>query len=132
MTDNLPRECNESKYNPSCVYEHLYKKTRWADLASPRRCNVIVESLNSWTDCEIPFTEVNESWYYFMLDLLNYLEIPTYLFEMWYDMKIAESMWKKEIAVEIADEILERMYTILEDYWCTRTKVSEVLYNYAD
>lgn len=130
MENYLPRERPNSW---QCkILSHISEVTRWADMQSPHRCGIILDSINSWTDCKIPFTDVNWAWYYFMLDLLKFLEKDDYLFRLWFSMKIKESKDDDSVKVGLADEIKDMMYEILKDQWCDENEIDETFYNYAD
>lgn len=114
------------------LLRHIFEVTRWADIDAPQWSHIVVDSISSWTECKTSFAIVNQARYYFMLDLLKYIWKDDYLFKCWYRKKEEEQFKFKEIKLEIADDIKEMMYAILEDQGCSWQDINETFYDYSD
>lgn len=110
--------------------QHVYDMTRGADMTSPQRCSIVVDVLCSWEDCKVDFATWTEALYHFVIEILDYLNRDSYLFNIWYEERLRVAKVDKTEYINMQEEMIDLVKRLMADAWCE--KIEETLYNYAD
>ena len=110
--------------------EHVHNMTRGAGITSPQRCSIVVDILSSGYDCEVNFALWAEALSCFVKDILNYLKLDNYLFDVRYSERLKVAKVDKTEYINMQEEMIDLVKRLMIDAWCE--KVEETLYNYAD